>query len=519
MILSKANKALVVPATPEVAGMFADAPRVTVHGNEHLVIPHGLRETLMLRHLNFPAPSPLIHYDWPHPNPKEPPFDTQKTTCDCMALQPRFYNLNDKGTGKSRTVLWTWDFLFSNGYCGALLVVAPRSTLYFNWMREVMSVLPHRRVQVLYGSKDERLRKLATPADIYIINHHGIDIIRPELEARKDIDVLALDELAVYRNNSGRSKVMRKFVKRFKWAWGLTGDPMPKEPTDVWGQCMILTPHTVPSYRNACRDVLMIHKGGYRYEPKPDAIQRAFSMMQPSIRFTLDEVTELPDLIMRTADVDLSDEQRNAYKQIATLLAARIKNKDVRVPNAGAMLGKLLQCAGGWIYAPYPDIVRVDPTPRIKALYDIIMSSNRKVLVAVPYRHMIEGLSKILHHKDVKLDHCVVHGDTRRRDEIFSDFQSTSKYKAMLVHPETAHHGLTLTAAATIIWYLPVTSLEVYSQFNARIRRVGQTHKQEIIHLQSTPVERKVYRMLQNKQDIQQSFLRLVEEASEISWM
>jgi SNF2 family DNA or RNA helicase len=393
--------------------------------------------------------------------------------------------------------------------------VAPRSTLYFNWLRECMAVLPHCRVQVLYGEKEERLRRLATPADVYIINHHGIEIIKNELHARTDIDVLALDELAVYRNNSIRSKVMRKFAKRFKWVWGLTGEPMPREPTDVWGQCMILTPHTVPQQRTFCRDMLMLHLGGYRYKPKDDAVQRAFQMMQPSIRYTLDEVAEIPDGRILPLDVDMSDEQKIAYKKIATVLAATIKNKEVRIPNAGAMLGKLLQCAGGWIYAGQDGVVRLDPTPRVKALYDLIMSSSQKVLVAVPYRHMIEGLSTIFHHKNVKLDHCVIHGDVTKRDEIFADFQNTMRYKCMLVHPAAAHHGLTLTAADTIIWWLPVTSLEIYNQFNARIRRVGQVHKQQIFHLQATPVERKVYRMLQDKQNIQESFLRLVEEATE----
>ena len=78
----------------------------------------------------------------------------------------------------------------------------------------------------------------------------------------------------------------------------------------------------------------------------------------------------------------------------------------------------------------------------------------------------------------------------------------------LLAHPQCVHHGLTLTAATTIIWYSPDHVLEVYEQANARIRRVGQKHKQQFLHLQSTAVERKIYSMLRNKQKLQDAFLQ-----------
>ena len=42
--------------------------------------------------------------------------------------------------------------------------------------------------------------------------------------------------------------------------------------------------------------------------------------------------------------------------------------------------------------------------------------------------------------------------------------------------------------------------------------RVGQAHKQLILHLQSTAVEKKIYRMLQTKQKVQDKLLKLFEE-------
>jgi SNF2 family DNA or RNA helicase len=91
-------------------------------------------------------------------------------------------------------------------------------------------------------------------------------------------------------------------------------------------------------------------------------------------------------------------------------------------------------------------------------------------------------------------------------------FQNTDKYRVIAAHPQCLAHGITLTAADTIIWFGPVTSLEIFDQANARIRRVGQKHKQQVLMLQSTPVEKKIYRMLRAKQLVQNKLLALFEE-------
>jgi SNF2 family DNA or RNA helicase len=100
------------------------------------------------------------------------------------------------------------------------------------------------------------------------------------------------------------------------------------------------------------------------------------------------------------------------------------------------------------------------------------------------------------------------------RAHIFNLFQNTNSYRVIVAHPQCLAHGITLTAADTVIWFAPVTSLEIYDQANHRIRRVGQKHKQLILHLQSTPVEKKIYAMLQKKQRVQDQLLELFAEAS-----
>ena len=88
-----------------------------------------------------------------------------------------------------------------------------------------------------------------------------------------------------------------------------------------------------------------------------------------------------------------------------------------------------------------------------------------------------------------------------RRTEIISDFQEKENPQVLIIQPQAASHGLTLTAADTIIWYAPVTSVETYLQANARIDRPGQHNPMTIVHVRGSEVETKLYNMLQSNID------------------
>lgn len=506
--ISRPNKAIVVPRTGATIAMFPTAPALD---EEHLVVPHALRETMMLRHLGYNIPNPMLcYYNWPG----GVPFAVQRSTCDLMTTAPRCYVLNSMGTGKTKAALWAWDYLRGNGLCGKMLVVATLSTLNFVWGRECFSTLPHRKVAILHGTKKQRIERLRdSDAEVFVINHDGLKTIQAELLMRTDIDVLTLDELAVYRNNSDRSKQMRKFAARFKVVWGLTGRPMPNAPTDVWAQAMIVTPHTAPSSMRLATELLMRKINQFKFVPKDDAIDNAFKMLQPSVRYDLDAVVELPPVVSRTIDVPITASQKHAYEKLAKGFQVSLQNKTITAVNAAVAMGKLLQVSGGWIYAGDSQVVTVDASPRTEVMLDLIEEAERKVLVFVPYRHALAGLSGVL--DAAKVEHALVDGQTTGRDHIFNLFQNTSKYKVLLAHPQCLAHGLTLTAADTIIWYMPITSLDIYDQANARITRVGQTHRQQIFHLQSTAVEKKIYRLLQTRQRVQDSLLDMFAEATQ----
>lgn len=518
LFVSAAHKMLVVPKSDGIANMFPEARLVTLEGKEFHLVPHLPGECFILRTMGYTVPAPILtHYDWPG---DRMPFDAQRQTAGLLTMNKRAYVLNSMGTGKTKACLWAWDYLYGMKLAKKLLVIAPLSTLKFTWAREVFSTLNHRKVSVVHhSSRAKRVERLNDPeADVYIINHDGAKLLHNEiikLVKAGVIDTMCIDELAVYRNSkSERTKLMKGLAETMEWVWGMTGSPMPRSPVDVWSQCQIITPNTVDKYFSHFRDRVMTKINQFKYAPKANAVETAYSVMQPAVRFTMDDVQELPELVIRTQDVPMGKTQQKVYKALTAACHAAVGVNEITAANAGAVMMKLLQVATGWVYDKNKVTVPLDGDDRIDALVDTIEAAEQKVLVFVPFIHALDGIAAKLEKEGI--EYAVVSGNTpiTRRSEIFNDFQNTDRYKVLLAHPQCLAHGITLTTANTIVWYAPVTSLEIYEQANARIRRVGQKHKQLVLHLQGTPVERKIYKLLQNNQQVQDAFLEMFADAT-----
>lgn len=111
----------------------------------------------------------------------------------------------------------------------------------------------------------------------------------------------------------------------------------------------------------------------------------------------------------------------------------------------------------------------------------------------------------------------VVNGavSSRKRDVIFQNFQEHTDPRVILAHPATMAHGLTLTAASSIIWYGPITSNEQYVQANGRVERIGKRFTSNVVHIQATVLERKMYKRLETKQKLQGLLLDMIQQEME----
>jgi SNF2 family DNA or RNA helicase len=509
--ISHEHKQVVVPYRPEYATLFPHGQVFQWNGLQHMVVPHGIEETKLFRNLNLPVPPPIVeHYKFTG-NVK--PFGVQIKTAAAMTMNPRFYCLNAMGTGKTKSALWAYDYLRSQGLVRKLLIVCPVSIMDFTWRREIMDTLPGTRVAVLYGTKDKRLKILAGEWDIAIINHDGLGVIEGQLIQNTDIDVVVIDEAAMFRNaRAARSKVARSIIANKKFVWAMTGQPCPNEPTDAFGLAKLVTPFACPRSFVFFRQDVMTQVSQFRWVPKKDAADKVAKLLQPSVRFELNDVVELPDLIERTLDVPQSLEQKEAYQKIKEYAALHLKEGSITAVNGGVVLQKCLQISCGYVYRDDGSVHHYANDDRLEMLEQIAEGTTGKVIVFSPWIHSAEGIGKFLEKR--RMDYATVTGAVSQseRTRIFSLFQDSNRYKILNAHPGCMAHGLTLTSADTIVWFAPISSLETFEQANARIRRIGQRKKQQVIMLQGTFAERQAYQRLRTKRDVQDSVLDILSE-------
>ena len=105
---------------------------------------------------------------------------------------------------------------------------------------------------------------------------------------------------------------------------------------------------------------------------------------------------------------------------------------------------------------------------------------------------------------------------SKKPNEIFHNFQNEDNPKVLLAHPATMAHGLTLTAASTVVWYGPITSNEQYVQANGRIERIGKHHVSNVVHIEATLLEHRMFKRLADKQKMQGLLLDLIQNETEV---
>jgi SNF2 family DNA or RNA helicase len=462
----------------------------------------------------------------------------QKETAAFATMNKRANILNAPGTGKTLSVLWAADYLLQEKLAKKVVIVCPLSTVKVVWGKEIRHHLPHRSFELLIGSKEARLRKLATPGvQFFVVNHDGFNIIKDQL---KDVDVVIYDESTALKTPS--SQRFRQFFHwsnaRPLWLWMLTGTPISQSPVDAWTLAKLVGNPDVPRSFTAFKDMVMTKVSTFRWVARPEALDICQRVLQPSVRYSLEDCTEIPDTLYLGHQCPMSKEQLTSFKEMKE--RAVLLSHDVSAPNMAVALQKLIQICCGVVYGTDGARVNLDFTERYDVLKEVIEeigvpvpsgvrrakqmlggevvrddAPGEKVIVFVPLRGVQDRLFEMLTNDGY--DVASVHGDVTgtARNKIFDDFQNSNRVKILLAHPKVAAHGLTLTRAKDIIWYAPIYSLEQYEQANARIRRISTQGKTRVHHLWGTSFEKELYSRLQHKKRVLAEFLDLISGVNE----
>ena len=470
-----------------------------------------LAEASLLAKLVKDVPSPINRdYNWPG---LYKPFAHQKKTSEFLSLHQRAFCFNEQGTGKTASAIWSADYLIKQGQVRRVLVICPLSIMRSAWQGDLFRFAVHRTCGIAHGSRTEREKVVASDIEFVIINFDGVGVVKDSIIKDGCFDLIIVDEASAYKNvQTVRWKVLRDIVKPTTRVWMMTGTPASQSPVDAYGLAKIVNPVGTPKFFGQFRDAVMTKVTQFKWSPRPKAETIVHALLQPAIRFEKKDCLDLPPVVYVDREAPLTPQQIKFYKQLKDKFRLYADGEEVTAINAAANMNKLLQISGGAVYTDSGEVVEFDVSNRLAAIEEVINEATQKVLVFVPFRHTLQLLKK--HLDGVGITSEIINGDVslNKRSDIFDNFQNKPNPRVLLVQPQTASHGLTLTAANVIVWYAPVTSVETYLQANARIDRPGQKHNMTIIHISGSQVESRLYSMLRNKINIHNKVIDLYKE-------
>ena len=240
----------------------------------------------------------------------------------------------------------------------------------------------------------------------------------------------------------------------------------------------------------------------YSYDLRPGADKEIFRKIGDiCVSMKSEDYLTLPPLMQNIVKVQLPDKALERYREMEKELVLSIGDTDITAVSAAALTSKLLQMANGAVYDTEGDVVRIHDA-KLEALDEIISCNEGKsVMVIYSYRHDLERLRE----KYPKARELKTAEDIR-------DWNA-GRIPLLLVHPQSAGHGLNLQHGGHIVvWYGLTWSLEAYQQTNKRLHRPGQTEPVMLHHLVAKgTIDEDVMRALEGKAAGQESMLDAVK--------
>ncbi len=515
------NTAIKLTLRNETADLILDridkTELINREGNvSNIVVYWGIEEVTQLNELirfRDNLPSPIVKdYDW---KGLYTPFSHQRITSEFLSINKKAFCFNEAGTGKTSSVLWSADYLMELGLIKRVLIICPLSIMYSAWQGDVFNTCMHRTSAVCHGTATKRKKIVEGEYEFVIINYDGVGVIASEIKSA-NFDLIVVDECNAYKSTSTtRWKTLKKIITSDTRLWMLTGTPASQSPEDAYGLAKLVCPERVPKFKNAWRDKVMHQVSRFRWIPRPNSKQDVFKALQPAIRFAKDECLDLPDVMYQTRFIPLTAQATKYYKELKNQMLIEMSGESITAVNAAAGLNKLLQISGGAVYTDDKKIMEFDVAPRLNVLMETIEETEHKIIIFVPYRHTITMVSEYLTAN--KISNEVINGDVTatKRADIINRFQTSDEPRVLVIQPQSASHGVTLTRANVVVFWSPVMSVEVYLQCIARMDRVGQKNKMTVVHLQGSDVEKRMYAMLRGKVDAHTALVDLYKEELE----
>lgn len=417
----------------------------------------------------------------------------------------------DMGLGKTTTTATALHDMLFEGEVGRALIVAPKRVALTTWPMEFKKWKHLRdiRFEVINGPKKERIQAILKKSDVHIVSRDNLAWLHQTVGKKWPWDTVIIDESSSFKNrSSNRWKALRVARRHIRRMIQLSATPAPNGLHDLWSQMYLLDlGQRLGNTEKAFHERWFTRApNGYGIVPRPHAEEEIHEIVADIVMsMRAEDYLDMPELIFNRVEVDLAPDVLKAYKRFERDMLLELESKtEIEVDSAGALVGKLLQCANGAVYTDDLKNWELLHDEKIEALKEVVEAhEGYPIMVAYNFKSDLARLKKAF-------PKAVVMDDNIETQERWND----GKIPMLLTHPASSGHGLNLQGGSHIIvWFGLNWSLELYKQLLGRLYRQGQKSKTVVVHhiVARGTVDERVLSVIEQKDATQAALLEAVK--------
>ena len=387
------------------------------------------------------------------------------------------------------------------------LVIAPLLVANTVWAQEIEKFGFPLSVSVCTGAPKKRLKAISDDSTVTVINRENLVWLQEQV-GFDTYDLIIVDESTSFKSpSSKRTKALLKF--KSDRIILLSGTPVPRSVMDLFSQMKVL------DGGKALGKTLTAFRSKYM-QPHP-RVQHAWMDRQgsmadaqkliPHLVYSNNSASTGVQLNFIDVDVSMSPKAKKVAKGIKNDQIAYVGDEPFEVD--GAENQKYQQLANGFIKNTETEEIFTLDTNRLDHLETMLDDINEPVLLIYGYNHVRDEMLKRFKKRGVEVVNVRDAGQTKRWNE--------GKIPILMLHPQSAGHGLNLQYGGSImIWVNLTYDNEVYQQAIGRLYRQGQTETVRVVRIydHTNGVEKKIVESLNVKELVQEGFIDFVSEVS-----
>jgi SNF2 family DNA or RNA helicase len=292
----------------------------------------------------------------------------------------------------------------------------------------------------------------------------------------------------------------------------LTGTPLQNHLGELWNLLQFINPGLLGTWP-VFRDSFILPDLDYEHR------MLLKEMTQPFIlrRAKEDVLLELPEKIVTTHMVELSDNEQKVYEEMRRLAETKFKKYKTKEEREEAktldlnfftelMKLRMAACSMRLVYDRWKE-----PSTKIMALFDILTNvlSNpqNNVIVFSQFTSLLAMVKTELANRNINYYYLDGQTPLEKRQEMVKEFQEGGK-QLFLSSLKAGGVGINLTAANYVILLDPWWNPAIENQAMDRAHRIGQQRVVSVIRLISAQtIEEKILQLHETKQALTDEIL------------